>query len=95
MREIARRVGGHCGHASALDHEPGHEVERSLLWAIYRGRSPEVQRMLVVVGEVSGVGGEIAWQFQLPDAMLHQPVRSLSGGWQTRVNTVLRERFVL
>jgi ATP-binding cassette subfamily F protein 3 len=29
--------------------------------------------------------GEIAWQFQLPDAMLHQPVRSLSGGWQTRV----------
>ena len=29
--------------------------------------------------------GEIAWQFQLPDAMLDQPVRSLSGGWQTRV----------
>ena len=29
--------------------------------------------------------GEIAWQFQLPDAMLHQAVRSLSGGWQTRV----------
>jgi ATP-binding cassette subfamily F protein 3 len=29
--------------------------------------------------------GEIAWQFQLPDLMLHQPVRSLSGGWQTRV----------
>jgi ATP-binding cassette subfamily F protein 3 len=29
--------------------------------------------------------GEIAWRFQLPDAMLHQPVRSLSGGWQTRV----------
>jgi ATP-binding cassette subfamily F protein 3 len=29
--------------------------------------------------------GEIAWQFQLPDEMLHQPVRSLSGGWQTRV----------
>jgi ATP-binding cassette, subfamily F, member 3 len=29
--------------------------------------------------------GEIAWQFQLPDAMLHQTVRSLSGGWQTRV----------
>ncbi|MBA3483675.1 MAG: ABC-F family ATP-binding cassette domain-containing protein, partial [Pirellulales bacterium] len=29
--------------------------------------------------------GEIAWQFQLPDVMLHQPVRSLSGGWQTRV----------
>ena len=30
-----------------LDHEPGREVERSLLWAIYRGRSPEVLRMLV------------------------------------------------
>ncbi|MAT69189.1 MAG: ABC transporter ATP-binding protein [Planctomycetaceae bacterium] len=29
--------------------------------------------------------GEIAWQFQLPEPMLHQPVRSLSGGWQTRV----------
>ncbi len=29
--------------------------------------------------------GEIVWQFQLPDAMLHQAVRSLSGGWQTRV----------
>jgi ATP-binding cassette subfamily F protein 3 len=29
--------------------------------------------------------GEIAWQFQLPDVMLHQAVRSLSGGWQTRV----------
>ncbi|MEM8946429.1 MAG: ABC-F family ATP-binding cassette domain-containing protein [Planctomycetota bacterium] len=29
--------------------------------------------------------GEIAWQFQLPDAMLDAPVRSLSGGWQTRV----------
>jgi ATP-binding cassette subfamily F protein 3 len=29
--------------------------------------------------------GEVAWQFQLPDVMLHQEVRSLSGGWQTRV----------
>lgn len=29
--------------------------------------------------------GEVAWQFQLPDAMLAQEVRSLSGGWQTRV----------
>ncbi len=29
--------------------------------------------------------GEVAWQFALSDAMLHQPVRELSGGWQTRV----------
>ncbi len=29
--------------------------------------------------------GEIAWQFQLPDAMLGVPVLDLSGGWQTRV----------
>lgn len=29
--------------------------------------------------------GQLAWQFQLPDAMLDQPVRELSGGWQTRV----------
>jgi ATP-binding cassette subfamily F protein 3 len=29
--------------------------------------------------------GEIAWQFQIPDVMLDQSVRSLSGGWQTRV----------
>ena len=29
--------------------------------------------------------GEIAWRFQLPDPMLDQPVRELSGGWQTRV----------
>jgi ATP-binding cassette subfamily F protein 3 len=29
--------------------------------------------------------GEIAWEFQIPDVMLHQGVRSLSGGWQTRV----------
>jgi ATP-binding cassette subfamily F protein 3 len=28
--------------------------------------------------------GEVAWQFQFPDAMLNKPVRSLSGGWQTR-----------
>lgn len=28
--------------------------------------------------------GEVAWQFQFPDAMLDRPVRSLSGGWQTR-----------
>ena len=29
--------------------------------------------------------GEIAWQFQLPDAMLRQEVRAQSGGWQTRI----------
>lgn len=28
--------------------------------------------------------GQVAWQFQFPDAMLDQPVRQLSGGWQTR-----------
>ncbi|MCH2113365.1 MAG: ATP-binding cassette domain-containing protein [Pirellulales bacterium] len=29
--------------------------------------------------------GEIAWQFQLPDAMLDREAHELSGGWQTRV----------
>ena len=29
--------------------------------------------------------GEVAWQFQFPDAVLDGPVRELSGGWQTRV----------
>ena len=33
-----------------LDHEPGRDVEPSLLWAIYRGRSPEVLRMLIDAG---------------------------------------------
>src|SRR3954452_2684066 len=33
-----------------LDHDPGPEVEPSLLWAIYRGRSPEVLRILVEAG---------------------------------------------
>ena len=28
--------------------------------------------------------GEVAWKFQFPDAMVDQPVRELSGGWQTR-----------
>jgi len=28
--------------------------------------------------------GEVAWEFQFPDAVLDKPVRSLSGGWQTR-----------
>ncbi len=29
--------------------------------------------------------GEIAWHFAISDAMLDQPARALSGGWQTRV----------
>jgi ATP-binding cassette, subfamily F, member 3 len=28
--------------------------------------------------------GEVAWEFQFPDAVLDRPVRDLSGGWQTR-----------
>jgi ATP-binding cassette subfamily F protein 3 len=28
--------------------------------------------------------GEVAWEFQFPDAILDRPVRQLSGGWQTR-----------
>jgi ATP-binding cassette subfamily F protein 3 len=28
--------------------------------------------------------GEVAWEFQFPDSILDRPVRSLSGGWQTR-----------
>ncbi len=28
--------------------------------------------------------GEVAWKFQFPDVMVDQPVRELSGGWQTR-----------
>src|SRR4029079_6430184 len=28
--------------------------------------------------------GEVAWQFQFPDAVLDRPVKALSGGWQTR-----------
>jgi Ankyrin repeats (3 copies) len=33
-----------------LDHDPGREVERSLLWAIYRDRSPGIVRTLVEHG---------------------------------------------
>jgi ATP-binding cassette subfamily F protein 3 len=28
--------------------------------------------------------GEVAWQFQFPDATLDRPIKELSGGWQTR-----------
>jgi len=28
--------------------------------------------------------GEVAWEFQFPDAVLDRPIRALSGGWQTR-----------
>ena len=28
--------------------------------------------------------GEVAWEFQFPDAVLDRRVRELSGGWQTR-----------
>jgi ATP-binding cassette subfamily F protein 3 len=54
-------------------HDPFHEGETVLDFLIRDSGQPDWRC------------GEIAWQFQLPDAMLHQPVRSLSGGWQTRV----------
>jgi ATP-binding cassette subfamily F protein 3 len=54
-------------------HDPFHEGETVLDFLIRDSGAPDWRC------------GEIAWQFQLPDAMLHQPVRSLSGGWQTRV----------
>ena len=58
-----------------LDHEPGHEVPRSLLWAIYRGRSPEVIRMLVEAGADVNTWDEanqrtpygLAWRMGRPD----------------------------
>lgn len=28
--------------------------------------------------------GEVAWEFQFPDAVLDRPIKELSGGWQTR-----------
>jgi len=58
-----------------LDHEPGREVPRSLLWAIYRGRSPEVIRMLVDAGADVNAWDEqnqrtpygLAWRMGRPD----------------------------
>jgi ankyrin repeat protein/GNAT superfamily N-acetyltransferase len=58
-----------------LDHDPGREVERSLLWAIYRGRSTEVLRMLVEAGadlEARDPQNErtpygLAWRMGRPD----------------------------
>jgi ATP-binding cassette subfamily F protein 3 len=54
-------------------HDPFHDGETVLDFLIRDSGQPDWRC------------GEIAWQFQLPDVMLHQPVRSLSGGWQTRV----------
>jgi len=54
-------------------HDPFHEGETVLGFLMRDSGQPEWRC------------GEIAWQFQLPDAMLDQPVRELSGGWQTRV----------
>ena len=58
-----------------LDHEPGHEVPRSLLWAVYRERSPEVIRMLVAAGADPNAWDEqnernpygLAWRMGRPD----------------------------
>ena len=58
-----------------LDHDPGHEVPRSLLWAIYRGRSAEVIRMLVGAGADVNTWDEanqrtpygLAWRMGRPD----------------------------
>ncbi len=54
-------------------HDPFHEGETVLDFLMRDSGQPDWRC------------GEVAWQFQLPDAMLHIPVRSLSGGWQTRV----------
>ena len=58
-----------------LDHNPGREVPRSLLWAIYRDRSPEVVRILVEAGADLEAWDEqnertpygLAWRMGRPD----------------------------
>jgi ATP-binding cassette subfamily F protein 3 len=54
-------------------HDPFHEGETVIGFLMRDSGQPEWRC------------GEIAWQFQIPDVMLDQPVRQLSGGWQTRV----------
>ncbi len=54
-------------------HDPFHEGETVIGFLMRDSSQPEWRC------------GEIAWQFQIPDVMLDQPVRQLSGGWQTRV----------
>ena len=54
-------------------HDPFHEGETVIEFLQRDSNQPEWRC------------GEVAWQFQLPDTMLDQPVRELSGGWQTRV----------
>jgi ankyrin repeat protein len=58
-----------------LEHDAGSEVERSLLWAIYRERSPEVIRLLVEHGAGVDAYDEanqrtpygLAWRMGRPD----------------------------
>jgi ATP-binding cassette subfamily F protein 3 len=69
--EVARSKKLRLGYLR--QHDPFHEGETVLDFLMRDSGAPDWRC------------GEIAWQFQLPDEMLHQTVRSLSGGWQTRV----------